>query len=84
MSREADGRSNLGYIEIDQKNYLRTRRQRSLIYDKVDSLLRYFQQQLIDIDDHIKSQRKYSYQCIPNTEGLLNQIKNHKILFWKK
>ena len=48
MSREAGGRANLGYIEIDQKNYLRTRRQRSLIYGEAGSLLRYFQQQLID------------------------------------
>jgi zinc finger SWIM domain-containing protein 3 len=48
MSREAGGRANLGYIEIDQKNYLQTRRQKSLIYGEAGSLLRYFQQQLID------------------------------------
>ena len=47
MSREAGGRANPGYNGIDQKNYLRTRQQRSLIYGEADSLLRYFQQQLI-------------------------------------
>ncbi|KAL0012426.1 hypothetical protein SO802_007534 [Lithocarpus litseifolius] len=39
MSREAGGRANLGYTRIDQKNYLRTRRQRSLIYGEAGSLL---------------------------------------------
>jgi hypothetical protein len=33
MSKEADVRANLGYIEINQKkNYLQTRLQSSLIY----------------------------------------------------
>ena len=30
MSREAGGRVNLGFTELDQKNYLRTRRQKKL------------------------------------------------------
>ncbi|XP_059458348.1 protein FAR1-RELATED SEQUENCE 5-like [Corylus avellana] len=46
MSREADGRANLGYTELDQKNYLRTRQQKNLIYDEAGCLLRYFQEQL--------------------------------------
>ena len=41
VSRETSGRANLGYTGIDQKNYLRTRRQRSLIYREANSLLRY-------------------------------------------
>ncbi|XP_075650051.1 protein FAR1-RELATED SEQUENCE 5-like [Castanea sativa] len=47
MSREASGMANFGYTEIDQKNYLQTRRQQSLIYGEAGSLLRYFQQQLV-------------------------------------
>jgi len=44
MSMEAGGRANLGYIELDQKNYLRTRQQRNLICGEADSLLKYFQE----------------------------------------
>lgn len=33
MSREASGRANLRYTELDQKNYLQTRRQKNLIHD---------------------------------------------------
>ena len=47
MSREAGGRASLGCTGIDQKNYLWTRRQQSLIYGEAGSLLRYFQQQLV-------------------------------------
>ncbi|XP_059437602.1 protein FAR1-RELATED SEQUENCE 5-like [Corylus avellana] len=40
MNGEAGGRANLGYTELDQKNYLRTRRQKSLIYGEAGYLLR--------------------------------------------
>ncbi len=43
MSREARGRANLGYTDRDQQNYLRTRRQRNLMYGEAGCLLRYFQ-----------------------------------------
>ena len=46
MSREAGRRANLGFIELDQKNYLRTRRQKNLIYGQAACLLGYFQEQL--------------------------------------
>ncbi|XP_050242347.1 protein FAR1-RELATED SEQUENCE 7-like [Quercus robur] len=46
MSREASGRANLGFTELDQKNYLRTRRQKNLIYGQAACLLGYFQEQL--------------------------------------
>jgi zinc finger SWIM domain-containing protein 3 len=46
MSREAGGKANLGYTELDQKNYIRTRRKRNLIYGEVGSLLMYFQEQI--------------------------------------
>ena len=43
MSREDGGKASLGCTGIDQKNYLWTRRQQSLIYGEAGSLLRYFQ-----------------------------------------
>jgi hypothetical protein len=43
MIREVGGRENLGYTELDQKNYLRTKRQRNLMYGEAASLLKYFQ-----------------------------------------
>ena len=46
MSREAGGRANLGFTELDQKNYLRTRWQKNLIYGQAACLLGYFQDQL--------------------------------------
>jgi hypothetical protein len=42
MIREAGGRANLEYTELDQKNYILTRRQRNLMYGEVASLLKYF------------------------------------------
>ncbi|XP_050257950.1 protein FAR1-RELATED SEQUENCE 5-like [Quercus robur] len=45
MSKEAGGRANFGFIELDHKNYLRTRWQKNLIYGQAACLLRYFQEQ---------------------------------------
>jgi hypothetical protein len=47
MSGKAGGRANLGYTELDQKNYLRTRRQMNLIYGEAGCLLKYFQEQSV-------------------------------------
>ena len=46
MSREVVGRANLGFTELDHKNYLRTRRQKNLVYGQATSLSGYFQEQL--------------------------------------
>ncbi|KAL8480856.1 hypothetical protein ACS0TY_027396 [Phlomoides rotata] len=46
MSRHAGGREGLGYTRIDAKNYLRSKRQRSMVYGEVGCLMRYFQNQL--------------------------------------
>jgi len=43
MSKEVGGRTNLGYIRLDQKNYLRKRRQKSLGNGEAGYLLQYFQ-----------------------------------------
>ena len=39
MSRKAGGRANLGFTKLDKKNYLRTRRQKNLIYGQATCLL---------------------------------------------
>jgi hypothetical protein len=41
-SKQVDGSSNLRYTRIDYKNYLRTKRQRNMMYGKVGSILGHF------------------------------------------
>nr|KYP69769.1 Protein FAR1-RELATED SEQUENCE 5 [Cajanus cajan] len=48
MSKEVGGRTNLGYTRLDQKNYLRKRRQRSLVHGEAGYLLQYFQRKLVE------------------------------------
>ncbi|XP_073119691.1 protein FAR1-RELATED SEQUENCE 5-like [Henckelia pumila] len=45
-SIHAGGRDGLGYTILDAKNYIRSKRQRSMVYGEIGSLMRYFQQQL--------------------------------------
>jgi hypothetical protein len=42
-SRQAGGSGNLSYTRIDHKNYLRTKRQRNMMYREAGSILSYFQ-----------------------------------------
>ncbi|KAL6609544.1 hypothetical protein ACP70R_039513 [Stipagrostis hirtigluma subsp. patula] len=42
-SRRVGGSHNVGYTRRDHKNYLRTRRQRELMYGEAGSMLKYFQ-----------------------------------------
>ncbi|CAL5406650.1 unnamed protein product [Camellia sinensis] len=42
MGNEVGGRESLGFTKLDQKNYLRTKRQNSLAYGEADSILQYF------------------------------------------
>ena len=42
-SRQVGGPTNLGYTRRDHKNYLRTKRQRELIYGEAGTMLKYFQ-----------------------------------------
>ncbi|XP_047953503.1 protein FAR1-RELATED SEQUENCE 5-like [Salvia hispanica] len=46
MTRHAGGRDGIGYTILDAKNYLRSKRQRSMVYGEVGCLMRYFQDQL--------------------------------------
>ncbi|KAK8916683.1 Protein FAR1-RELATED SEQUENCE 5 [Platanthera zijinensis] len=48
FSSQVGGCDGLGYISRDQKNYLRTKRQRSLLYGEASSLERYFSKKLKD------------------------------------
>ncbi|KAF7824322.1 protein FAR1-RELATED SEQUENCE 5-like [Senna tora] len=47
FSRHVGGRDHLGFTRLDKKNYLRTRRQKSLQYGEAGCLLRYFQEQTL-------------------------------------
>ncbi|XP_057443378.1 protein FAR1-RELATED SEQUENCE 5-like [Lotus japonicus] len=47
MSKQVGGRTNLGYTRLDQKNYLRNRRQRSMVRGEAGYLLQYFQRKLL-------------------------------------
>ncbi|XP_028080046.1 uncharacterized protein LOC114281693 [Camellia sinensis] len=44
MGKEAGGRQCLGFTKLDQKNYLRTKRQQSLAYGEVGNVLQYFKE----------------------------------------
>ena len=46
MTRQAGRRDVIGYTILDAKNYLRSKRQRGMVYGEVGCLLRYFQDQL--------------------------------------
>ncbi|XP_072057985.1 protein FAR1-RELATED SEQUENCE 5-like isoform X2 [Arachis hypogaea] len=48
MSRQVGGRENIGYTRLDQKNYLRTKRMKSMAYGEAGSLLAYFQQESLE------------------------------------
>ncbi|KAF7143109.1 hypothetical protein RHSIM_Rhsim05G0213300 [Rhododendron simsii] len=47
IGKEAGGRECLGYLKVDQKNYLRTRRQNMLAFGEAGSILKYFQDQAL-------------------------------------
>ncbi|XP_047942489.1 protein FAR1-RELATED SEQUENCE 5-like [Salvia hispanica] len=64
MARQAGGRDGIGYTILDAKNYLRSKRQRSMVYGEAGCLMRYFQDQLsknpsfyhanqMDVEEHI-------------------------------
>ncbi|GAV82031.1 FAR1 domain-containing protein [Cephalotus follicularis] len=47
FSVQDGGKENLGFLRVDQNNYLRTKRQRALVYEEWGSLLRYFENQVL-------------------------------------
>ncbi|XP_059310718.1 protein FAR1-RELATED SEQUENCE 5-like [Lycium ferocissimum] len=48
MSLQASGRVNLGYTKLDQKNYLRTKRQKAIRQGEAGVLVEYFEKKRID------------------------------------
>ncbi|XP_027362746.1 protein FAR1-RELATED SEQUENCE 5-like [Abrus precatorius] len=48
QSTLAGNRCNIGYTRLNAKNYLKERRQRSMVYGEVGYVMEYFQQQLLD------------------------------------
>ena len=48
LGRYVGGASNLGYTHRDHKNYLRTKRQREMMYGEAGSLLKYFQDKSLE------------------------------------
>jgi len=48
MSTHAGHRANVGYTEVDVRNYITTKRQRSMVYGDAGYLSQYFQRQLLE------------------------------------
>ena len=48
LGRYVGGSANLGYSHRDHKNYLRTKRQREMLYGEAGSLLKYFQDKVVE------------------------------------
>ena len=48
LGRYVGGSGNLGYTHRDHKNYLRTKRQREMMYGEAGSLLKYFQDKSVE------------------------------------
>ena len=47
-SRHVGGSINLSYTRRDHKNYLRTKRQREMVYGQAGSMLKYFQDKIVE------------------------------------
>ncbi|XP_028120566.1 protein FAR1-RELATED SEQUENCE 5-like [Camellia sinensis] len=68
MGREAGGQQSLGFMKLDQKNYLRTKRQKSLAYGEVGNVLQYFQQKSLENPSFF-----YAFQ-LDNEEQITNMF----------
>ncbi|KAK8916537.1 Protein FAR1-RELATED SEQUENCE 5 [Platanthera zijinensis] len=69
FSKQVGGSEGLGFTRRDQKNYLRTKRQRSLMYGEASSIERYFSR-------HLKENPSYYYAIQLDSK---EQITN---IFW--
>ena len=49
MGRQVGGQESLGYTKLDQKNYLKIKRQKDLAYGKAWYLLKYFSDEILKI-----------------------------------
>ncbi|KAH6776053.1 hypothetical protein C2S52_013614 [Perilla frutescens var. hirtella] len=66
MARQAGGRDGLVYTMLDAKNYLRSKRQRSMVYSEVGCLMRYFQQQVSKNPSFYHAYQMYMEEQITN------------------
>ncbi|XP_028082881.1 protein FAR1-RELATED SEQUENCE 5-like [Camellia sinensis] len=48
FGRESGGRASLGFTKLDQKNYLRSKRQKDLEYGEAGSVLQYFRKKTLE------------------------------------
>ncbi|XP_028077126.1 protein FAR1-RELATED SEQUENCE 5-like [Camellia sinensis] len=48
FGRESGGRASLGFTKLDQKNYLRSKRQKDLEYGEAGSVLHYFRKKIVE------------------------------------
>ncbi|XP_028097077.1 protein FAR1-RELATED SEQUENCE 5-like [Camellia sinensis] len=48
LGRECGGRASLGFTKLDQKNYLRSKRQKDLEYGEAGSVLQYFRKKMVE------------------------------------
>ncbi|XP_028113434.1 protein FAR1-RELATED SEQUENCE 5-like [Camellia sinensis] len=48
FDRESGGRASLGFTKLDQKNYLRSKRQKDLEYRETGSVLQYFHKKILE------------------------------------
>ncbi|KAG6424760.1 hypothetical protein SASPL_115180 [Salvia splendens] len=63
MTRQAGVRDGIGYTILDAKNYLRSKRQRSMVYDEADGLMRH----LTVFTDQDLAMAKALHEVMPET-----------------
>ncbi|XP_028093885.1 protein FAR1-RELATED SEQUENCE 5-like [Camellia sinensis] len=66
MGNEAGGRESLGFTKVDQKNYLRTKRQNSSAYGEAGSILQYFREKTLENPSFFYSVQLDSEEQITN------------------
>lgn len=69
MGKEAGGRESLGYTKLDNKNYLRSKRQKSLAYGEARSVLKYF------VDKTLENPLFFSSIQLDNEEMITNILR---------
>ncbi|XP_059623174.1 protein FAR1-RELATED SEQUENCE 5-like [Cornus florida] len=67
MGRQSGGNESVGYLKVDLKNYLRTRRQKELLYGEVVWLMDYF-------ETHACEDPSFFYYLQLDTEQIITNI----------
>jgi zinc finger SWIM domain-containing protein 3 len=71
--RQVGGPLNLSYTLRDHKNYLRTKRQREMAYGQAGSLLKYFQDQIVENPSFLYALQMDCEEQIANIFGLMQK-----------